>query len=310
VGRLGVLLSHMLVESCRSLVLSLASLAVLPSRAMPADLLGDIGSGIDLAAMAAFECSCDWTGPFSIYCLYDDGTECFNYCCAPSPSPSAPPTPPSYPPPLAPPSAPPLPTCERCDAGTECGYCLMLTSRCYISEAWTWRDTCSNATAAGELCYGDGSCGTDSDVNTCLLAPLGVVATYTRVDCTWAPPSPPSPSLPPRPPAGPGESAYLPAPPSPATPSNGVLGQGAADDGDSGFFGPISLAWSIVILVWAVLTPVLLCILCYYARQGWWCFAGRAAAEPPPSTNLGFGGTLVIEDGPAPGGKMPMRTSA
>merc|ERR1712151_927187 len=36
-SRLGVLLSHMF-EPCRSLFLSLASLAVLPSRAMPADL--------------------------------------------------------------------------------------------------------------------------------------------------------------------------------------------------------------------------------------------------------------------------------
>jgi len=194
------------------------------------------------------------------------------------------------------------PPCERCDAGAECGYCLVLVPDCPFWPMIT-KPKCGPDMPVGEWCEGDGSCGTDDQANSCFFWE----EIYTRLDCSLTP-SPPPPPLDPRPPAGPGESAFLPAPPPPA---NGVLGQGAADDGDNGFFGPISLAWFIVILVWAVLTPVLLCVLCYYARlKGWCCFAGRAAAEPPPSTNLGFGGTLVVEDGPAPGGKTPMRTSA
>jgi len=133
---------------------------------------------------------------------------------------------------------------------------------------------CGPDMPVGEWCEGDGSCGTDDQANSCFFWE----EIYTRLDCSLTP-SPPPPPLDPRPPAGPGESAFLPAPPPPA---NGVLGQGAADDGDNGFFGPISLAWFIVILVWALLTPVLICVLCYYARlKGWCCYAGLSSQPQP-----------------------------
>ena len=175
----------------------------------------------------------------------------------------------------------------------------MRTDRCYISEIWTSRDTCGPDTAVGEACYGDGSCGTDSDANTCLLAPFGVTATYTRVDCTWAPPSPPPPSLPPRPPAGPGESAYLPAPPPPST----QLQAQAAKSESEGFLG-LSLGWLIVLATWAVALPTLLCLFCCYFRHKLACFwpayapddtrAGAGLAAPEEGVH--YGGTLVLDD--------------
>jgi len=198
----------------------------------------------------------------------DDGSECFKFCCPPAPS--APPEPPAPPASPSPPMAPP---CERCDAGAECGYCLVLVPDCPFWPMIT-KPKCGPDMPVGEWCEGDGSCGTDDQANSCFFWE----EIYTRLDCSLTP-SPPPPPLDPRPPAGPGESAFLPAPPPPA---NGVLGQGAADDGDNGFFGPISLAWFIVILVWAVLTPVLLCVLCYYARlKGWCCFAGLSLSPSP-----------------------------
>ena len=198
----------------------------------------------------------------------DDGSECFKFCCPPAPS--APPEPPAPPASPSPPMAPP---CERCDAGAECGYCLVLVPDCPFWPMIT-KPKCGPDMPVGEWCEGDGSCGTDDQANSCFFWE----EIYTRLDCSLTP-SPPPPPLDPRPPAGPGESAFLPAPPPPA---NGVLGQGAADDGDNGFFGPISLAWFIVILVWALLTPVLLCVLCYYARlKGWCCFAGLSLSPSP-----------------------------
>jgi len=82
----------------------------------------------------------------------------------------------------------------------------------------------------------------------------------------------------------------LPAPPPPAP----LLLQQETGDRDSGY-GPLSLPWLIVIVVWAVLTPCLiLLILLHMRRAEVWCFSPKTEA-PAPVQDLGYGGTLFVE---------------
>jgi len=143
---------------------------------------------------------------------------------------------------------------------------------------------------AGEWCEGDGSCGTDDSANDCFLWE----EIYVRVDCVLTPPSPPPPMAP-RPPASPGESAYMPAPPPPADLS-GLDQEQRTDSG--GVFGPITLPWLIVIILLSVCIPALIIVLfCYLCPGRCACFCNKAS-EPPPAAlpDLGYGGTLVIDD--------------
>jgi len=148
------------------------------------------------------------------------------------------------------------------------------------------KPTCGPDSPPGEWCAGDGSCGTDNPDNQCFFSD----AVYTRVACALTPPSPPPPR-PPRPPASPDESAMMPAPP---PPSSLVLSQEVGDNDRS--YGALSLPWLIVIIVWAVLIPCIILILLLYMRRAeWLCFKPKPA--PAPIADLGYGGTLVIEEG-------------
>lgn len=259
-----------------------------------------------------FSCGCGWTAQYAcpnsgtrgwMGFAQDDGSQCFTYCCPPSPStpPRAPPpplppgNPPLPPSPPLPPAAPPPPACSSCDAGAECGYCLQLVPDCPFWPALV-KPTCGPNSTPGEWCAGDNSCGTGDPSNSCFFWD----EIYVRVECVLTPPSPPPPK-PPFPPANPGESAYLPAPPPPADLSGLDQLQETPDDG---LLGPLNLPWLVVIVVLIVCVPCLI-IVCF-----WYLCVGRCVCrkdpdgkqapphEPEPNS-LGYGGTLVVDDGDA-----------
>lgn len=149
---------------------------------------------------------------------------------------------------------------------------------------------CDSSLPVGEWCEGDGTCGTDDKTNSCFFWE----EIYMRVDCVLTPPSPPPP-LAPYPPFSPGESAYFPAPP---PPSNKQVVQGLEAAISDGFFGPISLPWFIVIIIWAILIPILAVLLYRYClRQYLRRRMGLDRPKMPSSNDLGYGGTLVVEGG-------------
>jgi hypothetical protein len=158
------------------------------------------------------------------------------------------------------------------------------------------KPTCGPTSPPGEWCAGDNSCGTDNPANSCFLRD----EVYLRVECALTPPSPPPPK-PPFPPARPGESAYLPAPPPPVDLSALDQRQETLDDG---LLGPLNLPWLVVIVVLIVCVPCLL-IVCF-----WYLCVGRCVCrkdrdnKPAPTLapepgSLGYGGTLVVDDGDA-----------
>lgn len=267
-------------------------------------------------------CDCDWTNTWKCPTTEaedgdngfasNDGSSCFQYCCM-QPSPPVPPsspfppmTPPSPPmppqPPLAPPAPalppllPPPPTCSTCDAGQECGFCLVLVPDCPLWPMLV-KPKCGPNMAPGEWCEGDGSCGTDDKKNSCFFWE----EVYTRVDCVFVSPSPPPP-LPPLPPASPAESAYLPAPPPPAdisaiSQNQEALNSRAADE--------LSLLWLIILIVESICIPCLLCVLIWYCCRNRCMCRKDPDLEPQPSplvpATLGYGGTLVADNSVEPG---------
>lgn len=67
---------------------------------------------------------------------------------------------------------------------------------------------------------------------------------------------------------------------------------------NDGFFGPISLPWFIVIIIWAILIPILAVLLYRYClRQYLRRRMGLDRPKMPSSNDLGYGGTLVVEGG-------------
>lgn len=155
---------------------------------------------------------------------------------------------------------------------------------------------CGPDSPEGEWCQGDGTCGTDNPANKCFL----VEEVYYRIDCDLIPPSPPPP-LPPRSPSPPNDSAYLPAPPPPADLSG--LDQSLETPDDS-ILGPLNLPLLIVIIVLAICIPCLIVVLFWYCCPGR-CMCRKepdAKAVPPPAepNSLGYGGTLVVDDGTVP----------
>lgn len=255
------------------------------------------------AKTAGYSCYCGWIleyacpgglrGTKGFASLPTTVDECFDFCCPPSPpSPAAPPSPPSPP---SPPASPPKPACGHCDAGTECGYCLVLVPWCPYWPKRT-KPKCGPDMPVDEWCESDSAnpCGTDDPANSC----FAWEEIYTRVDCILNPPSPPPPR-PPWPPAFPGESAYLPAPP---PPSNSDVPQGQETNRDTGVFGPLTLPWLIVIIVLVVCFPLLAIVLCWYLFPGR-CSCKRSGKEMSPAPemrsdlgNLGYAGTLIVDD--------------
>ena len=152
----------------------------------------------------------------------------------PPPSPPALPAPPSPPQPARPPG---LPSChaDACDAGAECGYCLkkIAPEQCpRVREAVNGGlQPCeAGRVAVGELCEGDGPCGTNDATDNCDYAdprlPLALrplpFDVYVRLACFVTPLPPPSPPLLPMPPAMP------PLPSPPTFPECGQCDAGAA----------------------------------------------------------------------------------
>lgn len=143
----------------------------------------------------------------------------------PPPFPPSPPVPPPSRPPVIlgfappPPAAPPAPPdCSLCDAGAPCGKCLMVDFVCpsgvsQDASANVQSQTCLTA-RVGELCEGDGECGTDPELDNChsfgdrwdmyrVTSLCGDLPPYAPPDPrppfppTFPPPAPPSPTAPP-----------------------------------------------------------------------------------------------------------------
>jgi hypothetical protein len=129
--------------------------------------------------------------------------------------PPNPPPPPMPPAPPAPPPPPSMPPCapDACDAGRECGYCLR---RLKIEECPAQVAGANNGglpacarpngggvgVAPGQLCEGDGQCGTSDVANNCPYLSFATITHfdfYVRVACDAGPAQPmlPPPSPPP-----------------------------------------------------------------------------------------------------------------
>ena len=118
--------------------------------------------------------------------------------CVLSPStPPPPPSPPDTPPPPPPPSPPPLPKCgahDKCDAGGDCGYCLRLLEQSECPQQVSGAQNgglppCEpGRVGPGQLCEGDGPCGTSEARDNCgystgLLGFTQPFDIYLRVAC-------------------------------------------------------------------------------------------------------------------------------
>ena len=142
----------------------------------------------------------------------------------PPPSPPFPPSPPSSPPPPPPPA---LPSCEatQCDAGSECGMCLRLVSEeecpgVIVGTVNGGLPPCEpHHVDVGQLCEGDGPCGTSEARDNCKYGESGFFTgthvqkfdVYVRAACAVTPhppPLPPSTPAPPMPPPMPHPPAF------------------------------------------------------------------------------------------------------
>jgi hypothetical protein len=241
---------------------------------------------------APYECDCAWidkwhcptsaagaSGPFA----RNDGSACFQYCCRsppapPAPMPSAPllpAIPPSPPLPPAIPYPPSPPICNHCDAGTECGYCLVLLPNC---PYWGNRKlTCGPDTLPGEWCDGDETCGTDNPKNGCFFGE----EVYTRVDCGLPDPPQPSPSPPPRPDLPPGdvigESGFL---------TQDLQGQEA---------GKFESAWYANWWIWYLLAVVLLGTC--FAVAFWMVYRARLLDSVQQNSKYSAGNNVALDLG-------------
>ena len=136
-------------------------------------------------------CACNGPGQCGANCMACDCEGCAAVPPKPPPSPPAPPPPPSPPPP------PPLPICgahDKCDAGGDCGYCLRLLEQSECPQRVTGTQNgglppCEpGRVGPGQLCEGDGPCGTSEARDNCgystgLLGFTQPFDIYLRVAC-------------------------------------------------------------------------------------------------------------------------------
>jgi hypothetical protein len=148
-------------------------------------------------------------------------------CILAPPPPTPPELPVQSPSPPSPPLPPALPSCVTCDAGYECGYCLNLVSHsaCPDGPHAAYTPKCNpGMVSVGDLCEGDGGCGTTQTGNNCQYTSDGVVyydwEIYRREPCAIepAPPPPLPPPLPPQPTPPPPSPPVPPLPPAPVAP--------------------------------------------------------------------------------------------
>ena len=83
-------------------------------------------------------------------------------------------------------------TGAQCDAGEQCGRCLLLVNASVCSSMAYHGNTRCSLVKPGEMCEGDGECGSDDDANNCATQegkePLKDV--YLRVPCRGEPAAP------------------------------------------------------------------------------------------------------------------------
>ena len=83
-------------------------------------------------------------------------------------------------------------TGAQCDAGEQCGRCLLLVNASVCSSMSYHGNTRCSVVKPGEMCEGDGECGSDDDANNCATQegkePLKDV--YLRVPCRGEPAAP------------------------------------------------------------------------------------------------------------------------
>ena len=146
--------------------------------------------------------------------------------------------------------------CASCDAGWDCGTCLMLVE----SSGCPWTSAiirgCSGGTSLNSFCDGNGSCGTSDVANNCRLGK----DIYQRVECTATPPSAP-PATPPSSP---------PSPPPPMPPSLPVALSFLSADANDG------QAWLVPLVAGSVAVALTLC-LCFLC---WRCCGRRHKRAP------------------------------
>lgn len=107
------------------------------------------------------------------------------------------------------------PQCDRCDAGIECGRCLLVADACPQVTALATMPPC-DAAEPGTLCKAAGECGTDTNLDNCALW-FDVYKVHRCQGGVLTPPPPPSPPVLPPPPV-PAAPPLPPTPPSPPSP--------------------------------------------------------------------------------------------
>ena len=207
--------------------------------------------------------------------------------------------------------------CEDCDAGAECGMCLMLLREetCPDSiDAFQHdidaaglevRFNCEHIPSGG-VCEGSGECGTDDDANNC----LELTDVYRRVDCSGDfadpmvsygaedQPPPPSPLLTPPPPCPhPPPPRPLP-PPQHSAPVARSIFQGVAAHGSQS--APSSVAPVVAVLLTAA-ALIFAVLAATWARKRGTTFSMLWRLQRKRAASLMANGTLSVrlsEEGP------------
>jgi hypothetical protein len=75
--------------------------------------------------------------------------------------------------------------CRDCDAGQQCGLCLVLVSASQCPYDGSDHTRCHRGLLLGEMCEGDGECGSDNDADNCLhrRGKERLRDVYRRVEC-------------------------------------------------------------------------------------------------------------------------------